>query len=188
MPEKKPLLANPAPLGLLGFGMTTVLLSLVNAGIISAQGVGMVLAMAIFYGGIAQLFVGWLEYKRGSTFGTVAFFSYGSFWLSLAMIYIIPDLALVGPVDLVSRGTYLIMWGIFSIFMFLCTLKLNRGLQVVFSTLVALFFIVGIGEIMNNATIIAIGGFEGIFVGGAAMYVAAAEILNEMYERKVLPL
>lgn len=185
--EKQNSGANPAPLGLLGFGLSTVLLNLINADLIPAAGLGMVLAMAIFYGGIIQIIVGILEFKRGSTFGTVAFSSYGAFWLSLAAIHVLPGGA-IAAVDSVSIGAYLIMWGVFSIFMFVGTLKLNRGLQVVFSSLVVLFFLLGIADITDSATLKVIGGIEGIFVGASAIYVAGAEILNEMYGKKVLPL
>jgi succinate-acetate transporter protein len=143
--------------------------------------------MAIFYGGIAQVVVGVLEYKNGNTFGTVAFASYGSFWLSVAALSVLPTLGLTKAADPISMGAFLAIWGIFSIFMFIGTLKLKRGLQVVFFTLVVLFFMLAAADFTGIVIIRTIAGFEGIFCGASAMYVAGAEVLNEVYKHQVLP-
>lgn len=180
--------ANPAPLGLMGFGMTTVLLNLVNAGILSAAGMGMVLAMGIFYGGMAQVIAGILEFKKGNTFGTVAFASYGFFWMSLVALLVFPVLGWASAVDPASMAAYLIMWGIFTGYMFIGTLKLNRGLQVVFLTLTILFFLLAAADLSGVAAIKTIAGYEGVFCGASAIYVACAEVLNGVYRRSVLPL
>lgn len=180
--------ANPAPLGLMGFGMTTVLLNLVNAGILSSTGMGMVLAMGIFYGGMAQVIAGILEFKKGNTFGTVAFASYGFFWMTLVALLVFPVLGWASPVDPVSMAAYLIMWGIFTGYMFIGTLKLNRGLQVVFLTLTVLFFLLAAADLSGIAAIKTIAGLEGVFCGASAIYVACAEVLNGVYKRTVLPL
>jgi len=185
--EKQIARSNPAPLGLLGFGMTTILLNLLNAGVLSTGAWGVIIPMAIFYGGIAQLIVGVLEYKNGNTFGTVAFASYGSFWLALVALLVLPTLGVTQAADPTSMGAFLTIWGIFSLFMFIGTLKLKRGLQVVFSTLVILFFLLAAADFTGIAIIKTIAGFEGIFCGASAIYVACAEILNEVYKRQVLP-
>ncbi len=180
--------ANPAPLGLMGFGMTTVLLNLFNAGVISTDGMGMILAMGIFYGGMAQIIAGILEFKNGNTFGTTAFCSYGLFWLSLVALLVFPTLGLVAAVGPVSIGAYFIMWGIFTAYMFVGALKISRGLQVVFLTLAVLFFLLATAEFTGISLIKTIAGVEGIFCGASAIYVACAQVLNEVYRKIVLPL
>lgn len=188
-PGSQPAGSNPAPLGLFGFGMTTVLLNLVNAGIVPlAGGVVMIISMALFYGGLIQILVGMLEFKKGNTFGTVAFSSYGAFWMSVAALFTFNKLGGVWAVDATSMGAYLAMWGFFTVFMFIGTLKMNRGLQVVFGSLTILFFLLAISDLAGIATLKTIAGIEGIFVGASAMYVAGAEVLNEVYKRTVLPL
>ncbi|MEM3421630.1 MAG: acetate uptake transporter [Candidatus Hadarchaeum sp.] len=180
--------ANPAPLGLMAFGMTTVLLNLVNAGILPSSGVGVIFAMGLFYGGIAQVIVGVLEFKKGNTFGTVAFLSYGMFWISLVAILLFPSLGWASVVDPRSMAAYLILWGIFSGFLFLGTLKLGKGLQVVFLTLVILFFLLAAADLSGIGALKTIAGIEGIFCGASAIYVAAAEVLKDVYKRELLPL
>ena len=180
--------ANPAPLGLLGFGLTTVLLNIHNAGLLGTDSLGMIMAMGIFYGGLAQVIAGVMEYKNGNTFGTTAFVSYGFFWLSLVAILTLPKLGLFDPVSASAMAAYLAMWGVFTAFMFVGTLKLNVSLQVVFLTLTVLFFLLAIGDATGNATVKTIAGLEGIFCGLSAVYAAAAQVLNEVYKKKVLPL
>lgn len=187
-PEKQLARSNPTPLGLMGFGMTTVLLNLLNAGIIPSNGWGMIFAMGIFYGGIAQIIAGILEFKNGNTFGTLAFCSYGLFWLSLVALLVFPALGWAGAVDSTSMGAYFVMWGVFSTYMFICTLKLKRGLQVVFFSLTVLFFLLATADFTGISVIKTIAGLEGIFCGASAIYVACAEVLNEIYKKTVLPL
>jgi len=187
-PEEQLARPNPAPLGLMGFGMTTVLLNLLNAGIIPSSGWGVILAMALFYGGITQIIAGILEFKNGNTFGTIAFCSYGSFWLSLVALLVFPALGWAVAVDSTSMGAYFVMWGIFSIFMFIASLKLKRGLQVVFLSLIVLFFLLATADFTGIGAIKTIAGLEGIFCGASAIYVACAEVLNEIYKKTVLPL
>lgn len=179
-------LANPAPLGLMGFGMTTVLLNIHNAGFFPA--VTAIVAMGIFYGGIAQIIAGILEYKKGNTFGVTAFISYGSFWLTLVGIWYLPLAGAVSATDTSFLGIYLGLWGIFTLFMFFGTLKANRALQFVFGSLTILFFLLAIGNITGNKLILVIAGFEGIICGASAIYLAMAEVLNEQYGRTVLPI
>jgi len=180
--------ANPAPLGLLGFGLTTVLLNLKNANILGGDSMGMIMAMGIFYGGIAQIIAGLMEYKNGNTFGTVAFLSYGSFWLSLVALLMLPSLGLAAGVGGGAMAAYLAMWGIFTTFMFIATLRLSKSLQVIFLTLAVLFFLLAIGDATGNATIKTIAGLEGILCGFSAIYTAAGQVLNEVYKKQVLPL
>ena len=178
--------SNPAPLGLLGFGMTTVLLNLHNAGLFSIG--AMILAMGIFYGGVAQILAGYMEFKKGNTFGTTAFTSYGLFWLTLVGLIVMPVLGWANAPDNAAMVAYLVMWGLFTAFMFVGTLKLNRALQVVFASLTVLFFLLAIGDATGSATIKTIAGYEGIFCGFSAIYTAIAQVLNEVYGRTMLPL
>jgi succinate-acetate transporter protein len=183
------LTANPAPLGLMGFGMTTVLLNLHNAGFYSLGGV--VLSMGIFYGGLAQVVAGIQEWKKGNTFGATAFTSYGFFWLSLVGIVLLPKLGdnfsglALTPPDFTA---YLILWGLFTLYMFIGTLKASRILQVVFLLLTILFFLLAAGVYLGNPAITHIAGFEGILTGFAAIYGAMGQVLNEMYGKKIIPL
>jgi succinate-acetate transporter protein len=180
--------ANPAPLGLLGFGMTTVLLNLHNAGFYSVN--SMIMGMGIFMGGIAQIFAGLQEWKKNNTFGATAFTAYGSFWLSLVALWLIPKTSFGAAYasDEKSVGFYLLLWGIFTLFMFFGTLRSNRMLQVVFATLTLLFFLLAIADFTGNESIHTVAGYEGILCGLSAFYGCVAQILNEVYGRVVLPL
>jgi len=182
--EIKDTTANPAPLGLMGFGMTTVLLNLHNAGFFGLD--SMILAMGVFYGGIAQIIAGVMEWKKKNTFGTLAFTSYGMFWLTLVGLILAPKLGLADKADALSMAAYLIMWGLFTLYMFIGTLKINRALQVVFGTLTVLFFLLAIGQYVPVVHTIA--GYEGILCGFSAIYAAMAQVLNETYGKKMLPL
>ncbi|BDZ71339.1 acetate uptake transporter [Methanobacterium petrolearium] len=179
------LTANPAPLGLLGFGLTTVLLNVHNAGLFPMN--SMILAMGIAYGGIAQIMACAMEYKKGNTFGTVAFGSYGLFWWSFVLLLVLPQMNLAAAPDAMALASYLVMWGLFTLVMFIGTLKLSRGLQVIFGALAVLFFLLAIGEVTGNTTISLIAGYEGIFTGFAAVYVGLAQVLNETYGRDLVP-
>lgn len=176
--------ANPAPLGLMGFGMTTVLLNLHNAGVFSLG--SMIFAMGIFYGGIAQIIAGIMEWKKKNTFGTTAFTSYGLFWLTLVGLLVIPKLGWADGPSKTALAAYLAMWGLFTGVMFIGTLKINRALQFVFGSLTVLFFMLAVGEF--NPTIHTIAGYEGIICGFSAIYTGLAQVLNEVYGKKMLPL
>ena len=170
----------------MAFGMTTVLLNFHNAGF---YGLGsMILAMGIFYGGSAQVIAGIMEWKKGNTFGTLAFTSYGFFWLSLVALVIMPKMGLIGGARQMNMVAYLAIWGFFTLGLFIGTLKLTKALQVVFITLVILFFLLAIGEYTGSASIKHIAGYEGIFCGLSAMYTSLAQVLNEVYGKTVLPL
>ncbi len=188
-------LANPAPLGLLGFGLTTVLLNLHNAGLFPID--TMILAMGIFYGGLAQVFVGIMEFKKGNTFGTVAFTSYGLFWWSLVGLLVLPRLSFFNATSLApinaatntAMAAYFFIWGLFTFAMFFGTLNKNRAVQFVFMSLAILFFLLTVRELLGNPqwfnTIV---GIEGVITGASAIYLAIAEVLNETYGRTILPI
>jgi uncharacterized protein len=180
--------ANPAPLGLLGFGMTTVLLNIHNAGYFELN--SMIMGMGIFVGGIAQIFAGIQEWKKNNTFGATAFTAYGSFWLSLVALWLIPKTGFGATYASSETGVawYLLMWGVFTLFMFFGTLRLNRMLQVVFFTLTLLFFLLAISDFSGSASIRKIAGLEGIICGLSAFYGSMALVLNEVYGREVMPL
>lgn len=184
--RQQDLTGNPAPLGLMGFGMTTVLLNFHNAGIFDLG--SMILAMGFFYGGLAQIIAGLMEWKKGNTFATTAFTSYGFFWLSLVVLVVMPKTGLVEATEQSAMVVYLIMWGIFTAVLFIATLKLNRALQVVFASLTVLFFLLALGDFTSSSTIKVIAGYEGIFCGFSAIYAALAQVLNEVYGRTVAPI
>ncbi|MGA3112682.1 MAG: acetate uptake transporter [Candidatus Bathyarchaeia archaeon] len=169
-------LSNPAPLGLLGFGLTTVLLNLVNAGAFPLD--TMILAMGIAYGGIAQIIVGAMEFRKGNTFGTVAFTSYGLFWWSFVLLLLLPKFTGFAAPSAASLSAYFIMWGIFTFAMFFGTLKANRALQLVFASLAILFLMLAIAQYANSAMFTKITGVEGIICGLSAAYLGVAEVLN----------
>ena len=183
---EKNLLANPAPLGLMGFGVTTVLLNLHNAGLFALG--SMILAMGIFYGGLAQIVAGILEFKKGNTFGVTAFTSYGLFWMSLVAILVIPSMfpGISAPSS-VAMAAYLFMWGLFTFLMFISTLKKPVALQFVFISLAVLFWLLALGDFTGNATITMIAGYEGIVCGLSAIYLAMAEVINETYGKIIVP-
>lgn len=181
-------LANPAPLGLMAFGLTTVLLSLVNAHILPPGGEGVVIPMAIAYGGLIQLIAGIMEFKTGNTFGMVAFLSYGAFWLWFSLLLLLSgngliDIKSAGP----TIGVALILWGVFTLFMWISTFRLNKALWWVFLTLSITFFLLGIGSAIALPVIATLGGWFGILCGGLAMYTSFAEVTNHSFQREVLP-
>jgi succinate-acetate transporter protein len=178
---------NPAPLGLLGFGMTTVLLNLHNAGFYELN--SMILAMGICYGGLAQIIAGIMEWKKGNTFATTAFVSYGLFWLSLVVLVVLPKTGWGTPTNDVAMAAYLAMWGLFTAVMFIGTLRLHVAGQVVFGSLTILFFLLAIGYFIGAGPGFRhFTGYEGIFCGFSAIYAALAQVLNEIFGKTVLPL
>jgi uncharacterized protein len=178
--------ANPAPLGLLGFGTTTVLLNLHNAGFHGLSST--VLGMGIFYGGLAQVVAGIQEWKKGNTFGATAFTSYGFFWLTLVAIVIMPVQGLIAKPEPSAMAAFLFIWGLFTFVMFIGTLRLNRALQFVFLTLTILFWILAAADATGNTSLTVVGGWEGLVCGLSAMYTGLAQILNEVYKKTVWPL
>ena len=187
MTQIKDTTANPAPLGLLGFGMTTVLLNLHNAGYYELN--SMILAMGLCYGGAAQIIAGIMEWRKNNTFAATAFISYGFFWLSLVTLLVLPKTGLTAPSNDTAMAAYLAIWGLFTAVMFLGTLHLNRALQVVFGTLTILFFLLAYGDFAGaSAGFKHATGYEGIFCGLSAMYAGLAQVLNELSGKVILPL
>ncbi|MBT8171772.1 acetate uptake transporter [Candidatus Bathyarchaeota archaeon] len=183
--------ANPAPLGLLGFGMTTVLLNIHNAGFYPLG--AMILAMGLAYGGLAQVITGIMEFKKGNTFGTLAFTSYGLFWWSLVILLLLPNFTLLSPAVTLPSDTamaaYFFMWGMFTLLMFCGTLKSNRAVQFVFASLTVLFFLLTAVRLTGDTgLLLTITGIEGIICGSSAIYTGIGEVLNEVYEKTILPL
>jgi len=180
------IIANPAPLGLCAFGMTTVLLNLHNAGFFEMN--SMIFAMGIFYGGLAQVIAGVIEAKKNNTFGLTAFISYGFFWLSLVGLLVIPKLGWAVPTSEGAMIAYLSLWGLFTFCMFFGTLRLNRALQFVFASLTILFFLLVAGDATGDTAIKHLAGYEGIICGLSAIYTGIANVLNEVYGKSVLPI
>ena len=178
---------NPAPLGLIAFGMTTVLLNLHNAGYYELN--AMILAMGIFYGGAAQIIAGIMEWKKGNTFACTAFSSYGLFWLTLVALLVLPKLGWAAASNDVAMAAYLAMWGLFTAVMFFGTLRLSLALQVVFATLTILFFMLAYGYFVGaSAAFKHVTGYEGICCGFSAIYAGLAQVLNELSGKTILPL
>lgn len=176
-------LANPAPLGLMGFGATTVLLNIHNAGFF--QFGSLILAMGVCYGGIAQVIAGVLEFRKGNTFGVVAFTSYGLFWMSLVFIVVFKGL----PANSAGfMGWYFFVWGVFTFLMWFGTFGRNRTLQFVFLSLYVLFWLLSISSWTGSAVLGVIAGIVGIICGASAMYLAMAEVINESRGKRVLPI
>lgn len=187
MDDSRDTTGNPAPLGLLGFGMTTVLLNLHNAGFYELN--AMILAMGICYGGIAQVIAGMMEWRKGNTFATTAFISYGLFWLSLVVLIVLTKLGWGAPSNDTAMAAYLAMWGLFTLVMFIGTLRLSRALQFVFASLTLLFFLLAYGDFANASPGFRhFTGYEGIVCGFSATYTGLAQVLNELYGTTVLPL
>jgi uncharacterized protein len=186
-PQPRDTTGNPAPLGLLAFGMTTVLLNLHNAGFYPLN--SMILAMGLCYGGAAQIIAGIMEWRKGNTFAATAFLSYGFFWLSLVTLLILPKLGLATASDETAMGAYLLLWGLFTLLMFIGTLRLHLAGQVIFGSLTLLFIALAIGELapvspgFKHAT-----GYEGVFCGLSAIYAGIAQVINEVFNKTVLPL
>ncbi len=174
--------ANPGPLGLAGFAFTTWMLSMINAGWFNAHSMGMVIALAMAYGGTAQMVAGVLEYPRGNTFGTVAFFSYGAFWWSFALFAHYFGSA----VPSAFVGWYLFMWGVFTFYMWVATFRINRALQLVFLFLWLTFIVLAIGTWTNSGITMA-GGYLGLITALLAFYASAADMINPAFGREVLP-
>jgi len=170
----------------MGFGMTTILLNLHNTGLFAMDVV--ILAMGIFYGGIAQILAGLLEFKKNNTFGLTAFTSYGMFWLSFVAILLMPEGGLVKAADPHFLGAWLALWGIFTLFMFIGTLKGARMLQFVFASLTLLFLLLALAHLFTLPALIPVAGWVGIICGASACYLAMGEVINETFGRTILPI
>ena len=179
-------LANPAPLGLAGFGITTLLLNVVNAEIVSKDAIGMVLPAGLFYGGLAQFMAGMWEAKKNNTFGFTAFSSYGAFWMAFAVMEILLINGALQPVSHEGLTVFLVAWGIFTTYMFIGTIRISVALMVVFAGLAILFYLLAWGQ--HNSDVHKFAGYEGLFTAGAALYASAAQVINETWGKNMLPL
>jgi hypothetical protein len=175
-------------LGLAGFGITTLMLSVMNANWVSFnKDLPVVLGMALAYGGIAQLLAGMWEFRAGNTFGAVAFTSFGAFWISF-FVLVSFDLTKIAPSGVnAGLGLYLWAWAIFTAMMFLCSFAGTRAIQLVLLLLTVTFVFLGIGNAGGHADMIHLGGYVGVATAAAALYTAAAEIMAATYKHDVLP-
>jgi len=179
--------ANPAPLGLAGFGLTTVMLSCINAGIMPPEGLSAVIPMAFAFGGVAQIIAGVLEYSNGNTFGMVAFTAYGAFWWWFAFLIWTVGAGWIKPPAPVEVGLALALWGFFTLGMWVSTFRSSKAVWTVFLLLWITFFLLAAGE-FGHATAKMMGGYIGILTGIAALYAGFAEVTNGTYGREVIPL
>ena len=183
-----PITADPGPLGLAAFALTTFVLSMFNSGLVGKGGEPVVLGLALAYGGIAQLLAGMWEFRTGNTFGAVAFTSFGAFWLSFwafNQFYAkeITDKAVLGH----AVGLYLIAWGIFTAYMFVASLRVSAAVALVFILLAVTFIVLGIGESNASVDTIKIGGYLGLATAAAAAYASFAGVVNGTFGRVILP-
>jgi hypothetical protein len=175
--------ANPAPLGLAGFALTTFCLSIFNAHLVGSAGSGVVLGLALAYGGLAQLLAGMWEFRTGNTFGAVAFSSYGAFWISYYFLaHTTPAPSAKGA------AVYLYAWGIFTTYMFVASLRTTGAVALVFALLAATFYLLAIGAAGAHINISKVGGWVGIATAIAAWYASFAQVINSTFGRTVLPL
>ncbi len=186
-PQALPKVANPAPLGLAGFGLTTVLLSSINAGLLPPEATTAVVPLAFAFGGIAQIIAGVLEFVNGNTFGTVAFTSYGLFWWWYAFLVWTIGAGWIKPPAPVGVATALLLWGVFTLYMWIATFRANKGVWSVFLLLWITFFLLAAGD-FGLAAGKTIGGWVGLATGIDALYVSFAEVTNGAFGRTVLPL
>jgi succinate-acetate transporter protein len=187
--EAKSMYANPAPLGLIGFGFTTVILSLINAGVLPKGGEPVVLPLAFAFGGLIQMLAGLMDFRTGNTFGTTAFLSYGAFWWWFALLVLLGG---HGVLDLSQAGSTiavtLIGWGVFTLYMWIATFKLAKALWWVFLTLWVTFFLLGFGDLLSAPLVHQAGGWLGVICGLLAIYTSFALVTNSTFGRTVLPI
>jgi succinate-acetate transporter protein len=180
--------ADPAPLGLAGFAMTTLFISFGNANIITEAGAGIfVLGAAAFYGGLAQLLAGMWEFKRGNTFGATAFSSFGAFWLTYW--WIVTHLS-AGDIHQ-ALGLFDLAWALFTAYMTVAALRTSVATIAVFSFLTLTFLFLGLGALQNGTpapdSLTKVGGWLGIITAALAWYASAATVINSTHKRDVLP-
>ena len=182
-----PTIANPGPLGLAAFALTTFVLSMFNAGLVSSAGEPIVFGLALAYGGLAQVLAGMWEFRTGNTFGATAFTSYGAFWLSFwAFVeFFEKDVPKADAGHAV--GLYLIAWGIFTAYMTIASLRTTGAVAIVFVLLTITFLVLGIGNAGGNTSIVKLGGWLGLATALAAWYASFAEVTNATFGRTMLP-
>lgn len=182
-----PAIADPGPLGLAAFALTTFVLSMFNAGLMGAGGEPVVFGLALTYGGLAQLLAGMWEFRNNNTFGAVAFTSFGAFWLSYwAFVQFFADSVPAKDAGH-AVGLYLIAWGIFTLYMFVASLRTTAAVCLVFALLTLTFFALGIGNAGAHETIVKIGGWLGLATAVAAWYASFSGVVKSTFGRDVLP-
>ncbi len=179
--------ADPGPLGLAGFALTTFVLSMFNAGLVSKAGEPVVLGLALAYGGLAQVLAGMWEFRTGNTFGAVAFTSFGAFWISFWAFVTFFEGDVPAEHAGAAVGLYLIAWGIFTLYMFVASLRTTAAIATVFALLAATFFLLGIGNANESEGLIEVGGWFGLATAAAAWYASFAAVTNSTFGRTVLP-
>jgi uncharacterized protein len=178
--------ADPAPLGLAGFAMTTFVLSMFNANLVDEKGLPVVLGLALAYGGLVQLIAGLWEFRTGNTFGAVAFCSYGAFWLSFWALQVFYAKDITGNVGH-AVGLYLWAWAIFTAYMTVAALRVNLAVLMVFALLTATFILLAIGAVGPHTTVTHWGGYIGLATAAVAWYASFAAVTNSTFGRTVLP-
>jgi uncharacterized protein len=179
--------ANPTPLGFTGLGLSAVLLSLSYIGLYPVD--SMIVSMAIFLGGFAQVFAGIMAWKKGSVFGGTALCAFGLFWFSLAGLILMPAIGWIEGPEPIALAAYLFLWGVYTFVMLLATLKLgSKAIMFVFVTLFLLFILLAIVNATGNTGLLVIAGYVGLIMGLGALYTGLGEVLNDAYGRKVVPI
>lgn len=179
--------ADPGPLGLAGFALTTFVLSMFNSGLVSKAGEPVVLGVALAYGGIAQFAAGMWEFRTGNTFGAVAFTSYGAFWVSFWALVSFFAADIPAEHAGAAIGLFLIAWGIFTLYMFVASLRTTAAVALVFFLLTITFFLLGIGESGGHEGMVEIGGWAGLLTAAAAWYASMAAVVNSTFGKTVMP-
>ncbi|MBO5996806.1 MAG: acetate uptake transporter [Acetobacter sp.] len=177
--------ANPSPMGLMTYGLPTFLLSLWNAGLLPLGSA--VLAIGFVFAGITQIIAGLLEWPTGNTFGMTAFVSYGAFWITLVMLIGFPHPDIVPATSPAMMGTYFAIWGSFTAIMFICTLNMPKAYQVLFSSLLILFFLLAFAQFTGSKVLTHIAGWEGLFSASSGIYLGAAELLEAHFGHAIFP-
>ena len=183
MSDKPVIIADPAPLGLTAFGITTVILSLINAGLIPGDVMTTVLALAIVFGGPTQLLAGMWEFRKGNIFGATAFSGFGAFWISF--YWLVNHAAAMGKDAGTGIGIYLVMWTVFALYMFIGSFYANKVLFYIFLTVIITFILLAMANFTGSSPVI--GGWFGLIAGILALYAAAAGIINTQAGKVILP-
>ncbi|OFX26194.1 MAG: hypothetical protein A2041_02365 [Bacteroidetes bacterium GWA2_31_9b] len=177
---------NPAPLGLTGFGLTTILLNLHNIGLFPLD--TMIMAMGLFVGGIAQIIAGKFEWKKNNMFGMLAFSMYGFFWISLIVLMILPKLGFGEAPSAIAMGWFLTAWGVFTLGLVIASFAMSKIMRVLFITVLILFALLAAADFTGSAVLKFLGGIDGVICGSLALYIALATVINDSFKKTIIPL
>jgi succinate-acetate transporter protein len=177
---------NPAPLGLTGFGLTTLLLNLHNIGLFPLD--TMIMAMGLFVGGALQVIAGKLEWKKNNMFGMLAFSAYGFFWISLIVLMILPKLGWGEAPSATAMGWFLTVWGLFTLGMVVASFALSKIMRVLFVTVLILFALLAAADFTGSSTLKLLGGIDGVICGALALFIAMATVINDTFKKVIIPL